>query len=198
MKTDSLFYRIFQSAPRIFFELIGESGETASIYTFRSVELQQTSFRIDGVLLPTGDDACGTRERDRPVYFCEVQFQKDQQLYHRFFAELFLYLDQNPQTYDWQGVVIFPSRSLEPEESRLHQVLLDSPKVRRIYLNELGAVAELPLSLGVVRLVIEPEATAVAQARALIERTRQAAIDEASSQALMIWLKPLLSISSPR
>lgn len=177
MKTDSLFYRIFQLAPSIFFELIGESGETARDYTFRSVELKQTAFRIDGVLLPTGDD--------RPAYFCEIQMQKDQRLHHRFFAELFLYLDQNPDTYDWQGVLIYPDRSIEPDQSRLYQVLVNSPKVRRIYLNELGSVAELPLSVGVVKLVVEPEETAVTQARQLIERTQEEAINEASSQAII-------------
>ncbi len=184
MKTDSLFYRIFQFAPSILFELIGESGEAARDYTFRSVELKQTAFRIDGVLLPTGDDL--------PVYFCEIQMQKDQQLYHRFFAELFLYLDQNPETYDWQGILIYPSRSTEPDQARLHQVLLDSLKVRRIYLDELESVAELPLSVGVVKLIVEPEETAIEQARRLIDRAQQEAIAEASSQAIIDLVETII------
>lgn len=139
MKTDTLFYRLFQRSPNIFFDLIGQPTSDASSYEFRSVEIKQTAFRIDGVLLPV-------RGSNHPVYFSEVQFQKDLQLYHRFFAELFLYLSQHPTTYDWQGILIYPNRSLEPDEVRLHQVLLDSPKVRRIYLNELGEAANLPLS----------------------------------------------------
>lgn len=86
MKTDSIFYRLFQTAPGILLQLAEASTTQAENYEFRSVELKQTAFRIDGVLLPIGASA------DRPVYFAEVQFQKDQQLYHRFFAEMFLYL----------------------------------------------------------------------------------------------------------
>ena len=74
MKTDSLFYRLFQLSPTIFFELIGQPGGETDAYEFRSVEIKQTSFRLDGVLLL----AIGAS--DRPVYFSEVQFQKDQQL----------------------------------------------------------------------------------------------------------------------
>ncbi len=97
MKTDSLFYRIFQTAPGILLELAGASPTDATGYKFRSVELKQTAFRIDGVLVPTQD------VEHQPVYFVEVQFQPDAYLYHRFFAELFLYLAQNPNTADWRG-----------------------------------------------------------------------------------------------
>ncbi|WP_371681660.1 DUF2887 domain-containing protein [Chroococcidiopsis sp. TS-821] len=34
------------------------------------------------------------------VYFVEIQFQKEQLLYHRLFAKLFLFLNQNPSTQD--------------------------------------------------------------------------------------------------
>jgi predicted transposase YdaD len=45
VKTDSIFYRLFQKFPSIFFELIGSSPETASSYQFSSVEIKQTAFR---------------------------------------------------------------------------------------------------------------------------------------------------------
>ncbi|BAU15268.1 hypothetical protein LEP3755_58260 [Leptolyngbya sp. NIES-3755] len=194
MKTDSLFYRFFQLAPSILFELIGEPPSTARDYEFRSVEIKQTAFRIDGVLLPVRE------ESDRPTYFVEVQFQKDQQLYHRFFAELFLYLDQNPDTHDWQGVLIYPSRNIEPDQARLHQVLIESAKVRRIYLNGLGAVSELPLGMAIAKLVIEPEETAPEQARQLIARIRsrapktsqQESVPEASQQVLIDLVETII------
>ncbi|MEA5565699.1 DUF2887 domain-containing protein [Anabaena sp. UHCC 0399] len=59
MKTDSIFYQLFAEFPSIFFELIGYSG-----YQFRSVEIKQTAFRIDGVFLPTA------KNPDQTVYFC--------------------------------------------------------------------------------------------------------------------------------
>jgi predicted transposase/invertase (TIGR01784 family) len=170
MKTDTLFYRLFQHSPSIFFELIGQPGSEANAYEFRSVEIKQTAFRIDGVLLPP------PTVTNRPVYFSEVQFQKDQRLYHRFFAEIFLYLAQHPTTYDWQGILIYPSRNLEPDSFQLYQVLLDSSKVKRVYLDELGAITDLPLSTALVKLVIEPEETAPEQARQLIERSRHETI----------------------
>jgi predicted transposase/invertase (TIGR01784 family) len=185
MKTDSLFYRLFQRSPSLFLELIGQTASDASAYEFRSVEIKQTAFRLDGVLLPIG-------ATQRPVYFSEVQFQKDPQLYHRFFAELFLYLAQHPSTHDWQGILIYPDRTLEPNEARLHQVLLDSPKVRRVYLNELGAAASLPLSLGLVKLVIEPEATAPEQARRLIWRSQQEAVIGISSQEIIELIETIM------
>lgn len=70
MKTDSIFYRLFQEFPSIFFELIGNPPETANTYQFSLVEIKQTAFRIDGVFLPTQDE-------ENPIYFVEVQFQPD-------------------------------------------------------------------------------------------------------------------------
>lgn len=101
MKTDSIFYKLFQIAPGIFFELLGQSTTAGDGYEFKSVEVKQTSFRIDGVFLPTAEAASQT------VYFVEVQFQKDQTLYQRLFGEIFLYLQQHV-TADWQAVVIYP------------------------------------------------------------------------------------------
>ncbi len=105
MKTDSIFYQLFQASPSIFFELIGHLPAEGNDYEFRSVEIKQTAFRIDGVFLPISDVPSQT------VYFVEVQFQKDQLLYQRFFAEIFLYLEQNELTFDWYAVVIYPKRS---------------------------------------------------------------------------------------
>ena len=88
MKTDSLFYRLFQIRPQLLFELLSGSPKTASRYQFRSVEVKQLAFRMDGLFLPISDDS---RE---PFYVVEGQFQPDEQLYYRLFAELFLYLRQ--------------------------------------------------------------------------------------------------------
>ena len=43
------------------------------------------------------------------VIFAEVQFQADELLYHRFFAESQLYMYRNALLQDdWYGVIIFP------------------------------------------------------------------------------------------
>jgi predicted transposase YdaD len=51
VKTDILFYRLFQEIPSIFFELIGNSPEEVSNYRFSSVEIKQTSFRTETILV---------------------------------------------------------------------------------------------------------------------------------------------------
>ncbi|MEM1169266.1 MAG: DUF2887 domain-containing protein [Cyanobacteria bacterium P01_H01_bin.35] len=56
MKNDHIFYRIFQDLPETFFQLWRELPEKVNDYRFDSVELKQTSFRIDGVFLPQDID----------------------------------------------------------------------------------------------------------------------------------------------
>ncbi|MCA2526567.1 DUF2887 domain-containing protein, partial [Microcystis sp. M61BS1] len=52
MKTDTIFYRLFQTFPGLLFELIDFPRELANFYRFSSVEVKQLSFRTDGVFLP--------------------------------------------------------------------------------------------------------------------------------------------------
>ena len=90
MKTDSLFYRLFQTLPQLLFDLIAQPTRLpAPRYHFASVELKQTAFPARWrVLLPPDE------QPDWPVFFVEVQFQPDPELYSRLFAEVFLYLRQ--------------------------------------------------------------------------------------------------------
>jgi len=164
LKTDSIFYRIFQTDPGILFELLGQSADLAVGYEFRSVEIKQLAFRIDGVLLPTPDAV------DQTVWFIEVQFQKDPHFYHRFFAEIALFLAQHPQTSDWQAVVLFPRRSIEPDQTRLYRAQLNSDQVHRVYLNELKSSDAL--GVGLMQLILADSDSAVIQAQTLMTKTR--------------------------
>lgn len=49
MKTDSIFYRLFQEFPQFFFELLGANPDLARNYEFTSQEIKQLAFRIDGL-----------------------------------------------------------------------------------------------------------------------------------------------------
>jgi hypothetical protein len=51
--------------------------------------------------------------RNRPIYFVEVQFQKDDGFYWRLFGEIFIYLKQYKPIHDWRAVVIYPGRSVD-------------------------------------------------------------------------------------
>ena len=129
MKTDTIFYRLFQSFPSFFFELINHNSEEASNYDFSSVEVEQLAFRIDEVFFPK-------TETDL-IYFLEVQFQKDINFYARFFSEIVLYLSKNSLQSDWKGVIIYPNRQVDSSNTQHYQELLNSQRIQRIYINEL-------------------------------------------------------------
>gem|GEM_PF-5984447 len=59
MKTDSLFYRLFQELPGCYFEAIGADAKEAERYAFCSEEIKQAGLRLDGVFVPTRADAPG-------------------------------------------------------------------------------------------------------------------------------------------
>ncbi len=85
MRRDSIFYKLFQTYPGLLFELLENPPENAKEYRFDSVAVKEPRFEIDGVFLPPENEDPGV------VYFCEVQFQKDERLYERVFAESLLY-----------------------------------------------------------------------------------------------------------
>jgi len=47
MKTDTLFYRLFQRQPKLALELLGLDYASDS-YRFSSEDIKQTAFRVDG------------------------------------------------------------------------------------------------------------------------------------------------------
>jgi len=129
MKTDSLFYRIFQTLPDIFFTLTG-FDYCAQDYEFQAVELKQTAFRLDGVFKPLNPAL------DLPTIFVEVQFQPDEKFYSRFFSEIFLYLHQYPQDNRCKAVVIYPERKTEVDTLHKFKGLIDIAHIERVYLQE--------------------------------------------------------------
>lgn len=176
MRRDAIFYQIFQRYPDLIFELIDHPLTPHQGYRFDSVEVKETSFRVDGIFLPPAD------AKPRRVIFAEVQFQKDETLYHRFFTESLIYLYRNQGSYDdWYGVILLASRSLEPNDRQIHRSILESDHVQRIYLDELGNLEQQPLGVSLIQLTTAPEATAPEQARALIQRSQTESFGNLSS-----------------
>jgi predicted transposase/invertase (TIGR01784 family) len=168
MKRDSIFYSLFKQSPSLLFELLDEVPDTAMRYRFESVAVKEPTFTIDGVFLPPETEPPGT------VFFAEVQMQKDDRLYERLFSESMAHFYRNRDYYsDWQAVVIYPSRSTEQTETHPYRVLINSDQVHRIYLNELGAIEDLPLGVASMVLTIVKEAEAGVKARMLIGRANQ-------------------------
>jgi predicted transposase/invertase (TIGR01784 family) len=190
VKTDSIFYRLFQEFPSIFFELIGEPAKEANVYQFSSVEVKQTAFRIDGVFLPA-------EESDRPIYFVEVQFQGDSGIYARLFTEIFLYLRQNQPQNDWCAAVLYPTRSIDTADRKHYRELFTSQRVSPIYLDELGEAVSLPIGVATIKLVIENEDTAIEQAKGLIDRTKQEISSTQQQQQLLQLIETILIYKFP-
>jgi predicted transposase/invertase (TIGR01784 family) len=175
MRRDSIFYALFQRNPSLLFELLENAPSSAAQYRFESVVVKEPMFEIDGVFLPPETEELGI------VFFCEIQFQKDEQLYERMFGELFLYFYRNRARFSaWQAVVIYPSRTLEQANVLPYQVLLSSDQVHRIYLDELGEIDQLPLGVAVMVLTTLQDNQAAAAARNLLARSDQELAVEAS------------------
>ena len=173
MRRDSIFYKLFKQFPGLLFELVDSPPTAAEQYQFESVEVKETAFRMDGVFLPPDNAA------EQIVFFAEVQFQKDEDLYFRFFSELSLFLHRHPIRYDdWSGVIIFGSRSLEPSNLKIHRSLLSGEQVHRVYLDELGDVQQQPLGLGLMLLTIKEEQEAINTAKFLLAQAQEQSAKE--------------------
>ncbi len=191
MKTDSLFYRLFQTLPQLLFDLIAQPVGDAARYHFASVELKQTAFRLDGVLQPPDD------QPDWPLFFVEVQFQLDPELYSRLFAEVFLYLRLHRPVHPWQAVVIYPSRAIDPGAHPHYDLLLQSNQVRRVYLDEWTRPRQT-LMQRVMGVLLADPSQAVREAQTLLGQLQQAhGIDTALTTAIVNVVETILVYKLP-
>jgi predicted transposase/invertase (TIGR01784 family) len=147
MEAESFFYQLLKQLPQTLFELLGLPPDRARAYRLDAVEVKK-SFRIDGLFLP--------RKASLPLYFVEVQFQRLATFYANLFAKVFCYLEENDPTQEWLAVAIFRSRSVEPDQLGPYEALLQSGRVKRIYLDEYSMPADPPLGLGILQLVSAP------------------------------------------
>ena len=171
---------------------MGQPAAAAEGYRFASEEVKQTALRLDGVFLPPAD------RPDAPVYFLEVQMQRDAALYRRLFAEVFLYLRQNPTVRQWRAVVVYPSAAIGVAEPETFDALVAAPYVRVVYLDELGNITELPLGLGILRLIVEPPSTMPAAARTLLGRIQRSPIADSKTTGLVELIETIVVYTFPR
>ena len=86
------------------------------------------------------------------MVFAEAQMQTDENFYRRFFAEIFLYLEQYKVRRPWRGLLIFPSRGFNFGPELPYQDLLDQ-RVTRLYLRELRKQRQLSPNLTLLQLL---------------------------------------------
>jgi predicted transposase/invertase (TIGR01784 family) len=186
MRRDSIFFQLFQQSPSLLFELLDSPPNNATEYRFDSIAVKETTFTIDGVFLPPESTPPGI------IYLCEVQFQKDPELYERLFAETFPYLYRHrPQFSDWRAVVIYPNRAAEQDEWLPYDILLESYKVTRVYLNELGSIEQLPLGVALMVLTTLSEQQVPQAARDLLTRA-QTEVTAPENRGIMEMISTIL------
>ena len=165
MRRDSIFYQLFRQSPTLLFELLPQPPDDVESYIFEAIEVKETGFRMDGVFLPPNSSGI--------VYFCEVQFQLDELLYERMNSEIGIYVYRNRERFfDWQAVVIYPTRSIEQSRTETVRDLLASRRIISVYLDELGEIEELPIGLGLMVLTTLEGDNATTAARNLISRSQ--------------------------
>jgi predicted transposase/invertase (TIGR01784 family) len=144
MRTDALFYELFQTAPQTFFELLQIVPTCA--YRFESITVKASEKRIDGVIEPT--------DEQQPVYFLEVQAFPDDTIYWRTLREVATYFEQRPARNDnWQAVVLWLNKEDDPGLRTL-KPLTYKPASRLISADLIKLLKKLPetsLVLNVLR-----------------------------------------------
>ncbi|MCA2655270.1 Rpn family recombination-promoting nuclease/putative transposase [Microcystis sp. M061S2] len=188
MKTDSIFYRLFETFPESFFDLLNLPPETVNHYQFSSLEVKQLAFRLDGVFLPDN--------LNDPIYFVEVQFQKDERFYSRFFSEIFLYFHQSESKNNWQGVIIYPHREIENSPKSRYQEFFESGRVNCYYLNQLDEGDSLGVK--VLQLIVESEPNTLAQGKELIQQVRQQFQESLKRQDILELIETILIYKLPK
>ena len=172
-------------------ELAGLDYTDAQAYRFCSEEIKQTAFRLDGILTPT------TVHSELPLIFVEVQFQPDAAFYSRFFCEIFFYLHQNRPAQPWQAVVIYPARQVETDGSLHYSTLLESNRIKRIYLEDIKDPPTDRMGLQLIQLIVADEEKAINAAQNLLKRIKIQADQETAAHWLE-WVETILVYKLPR
>ncbi len=184
MKTASFFYRYFSEFPQAFFALIGEDEQKSQHYKFTSVEVKEQGFRFDGVFQPaTSDDH---------LYFTEVQFRKDDELYSGLFAEICLYLRQYRPVNDWRAVVFFPNESFDPGVHRHYREFFESGRLKRVNLNKLPKEYRERFPLSILQIIMESDQELLGVIDKIVKRVPVEIHDQKGQEKIIDLLVNLL------
>ena len=192
MKTDTLFYQLFQEFPWIFFQLIQKEETDLNAYEFIAPEIKQRSFRLDGLFT--------TREEysDFPLYFVEVQFYYEADFYDCLFPSIFLYFGQyKPINPEWFAIVIFDRKSNDVTIPTRYQEIAQQ-RLQRIYLDEISQQEQFEMGIGILKLVVEPEDKAGELARNLIERIKQEVKNNINQKQLQELIETIIIYKFPK
>jgi predicted transposase YdaD len=195
MKTDKLFYRVFLEHPALAFELAGLTMPPDGGYQQKSIEVKETSFRLDGVLEPINPE--------RPTLFWEAQLGVDKAFYGRWFTSIILSLYRHPRS-SWQALVVYPDRQTERPPPPGFEFVLDRGLVHRYYLEDLRDQADAGWAQRLLRLIILDEAEVPLAAQELSEGVKERPPAFGEQQALelieifVVYKLPFLTLEGIR
>lgn len=181
MKTDTLFYELFQAAPQTFFELLQLTPPCP--YRFESITVKVSEKRIDGVFEP---ELVG-----QPIYFLEVQGFPDDVIYFRAIREVVTYFEQRAKLKDneWQAAVLWLNSDDDPGFGTL-RLLAHKPEPRLIAMDLVELLRKLPetsLALNVLRpLLAKTELEVREHVVQWVENVRQAPDLDANTEEKLI------------
>ena len=192
MKTDTIFYQLFQEFPWIFFQLIQKEETNLNAYEFIAPEIKQRTFRLDGLFT--------TKEEysDLPLYFVEVQFYQEADFYDRLFPSIFSYFSQyKPPNPEWFAIVIFDRKSNDVAIPTRYREIAQQ-RLQRIYLDEISKQEQLDIGIGISKLIVEPEKGAGELARNLITRTKQEVKNSTNQKQLQELIETIIIYKFPK
>ncbi len=132
-------------------------------------------------------------DSDEPWVFIEVQFQPDDNLYRRLFAEIFLYLHRTPKARPWRALVIYPDASVERIPIG-YASLLTLPEIRRVDLNTLRGQERPTPGWELLRLIVDDTEMAIRRAQRLLSGVPRGA----ATQDLLNLIETILIYKLPR
>ena len=87
---------------------------------------------------------------------------------------------------------MFRDRQIETKDTQPYQSLLNSSNVTRIYLEDLGDDAYNNLGLGIVKLIVEDEETAVERAKELAAKAVEELTDEPTRKKVLELVQTII------
>lgn len=133
----------------------------------------------------------------RPIWFVEIQFYRNPNIYANLFAKVFHYLDMTGPNQPWIAVVLFAERSLDPPSTEPYRLLLDSSWTRRVFLDELQDAPSTSLGYAILLFVGFQGTDALDTGRALVERAEKEMPEEKSRRDVIELIETLVLAKFP-
>jgi predicted transposase/invertase (TIGR01784 family) len=94
-------------------------------------------------------------------------------------------------------VIVYPNPQVETDKVQRYRELLNSERVRRIYLNELENIPQTSIGLATVQLITLSKAKAIDSTRKLIQRVREELTPDQKPQELLQLIETILVYKLP-